>query len=101
MIVQHIKDIGNKHLYKILLGQRIQILLFHQLLVYSVHFQQFKVFSGLYNSPVFHHTDEIGVLDRRESVSDRDSGPSLHGSVQRFLDQFFGLRVERGSGLVE
>ena len=51
-------------------------------------------------APVENH-DLLGIPHRREAVCDRDRRTPLGKTLERLLDEPFGLRVERRGGLVE
>lgn len=57
--------------------------------------------SCLHDAPRIKHIDDIRLLDRAESVGDRNRRAPLRGRVERRLHNLLALRVERAGGLVE
>jgi hypothetical protein len=53
------------------------------------------------NYAVLDHHDLVGIAQRAQAVSDRNDGAALHQPLKSLDDEFFGLGVQRGSGLVE
>jgi hypothetical protein len=45
--------------------------------------------------------DAVGIVERRQAVSDGDGGAALHQRFQRFLDLALGLGIDRRGGLVQ
>lgn len=57
--------------------------------------------SGLDDSPLIKHADQIGVLDGTQPLGNCDGGALLRSGVQGFLHQLFRGGVERRGGFVE
>jgi hypothetical protein len=55
----------------------------------------------LHNSPLVKHVNHICVLDRTESVCNRNGCAALRGQVERGLHHALGGGVEGGGGFVE
>ena len=51
--------------------------------------------------PIFEEINPVGILDRRESVSDHDRSPPLHQPIKCLLHELFRLRIERACRLIE
>lgn len=55
-----------------------------------------------FNNPALvENIDDVGLLDRAETVRDGDSRASPGGCVQSSLHHLLGLGVQSGSGFVE
>jgi hypothetical protein len=48
----------------------------------------------LYNLPLINDVDYIGILNGTETVSDGDCGAPFGDTVECFLDDFLGGRVQ-------
>lgn len=70
--------------------------------VVAALFLEELVMGPAFNDPALvENVDDVGLLDRAETVCDGDSGASLSSSVQSFLHHLLRLGVESGSGFVE
>jgi len=83
------------------LDERAEKLTLVELCVESSLFEQLSVCAPLYDLPLVHDEDQIGVLNRRESVGDDEARSSLHQVVHRFLDGDLGERVDVACGFVQ
>lgn len=79
----------------------LQTLQAHQFAIPSLQRDQLSVRPTLHHLAFFNHVDDIGLLDRAQSMRDRDSCSALCRHVQRVLDHFLRLRVEGRGRLVE
>ena len=53
------------------------------------------------NVALVHHQDAVAGEDGREPMRDHQRGALGHQPLERGLHEFFGLRIERGGGLVK
>jgi hypothetical protein len=56
--------------------------------------KQFFMCATFDDFTLFEHDNLIGSLDRGETMRDNERGPSLHQSLQRFLNETFGFVIE-------
>jgi hypothetical protein len=52
-------------------------------------------------SPLLHHDDAVGALDRRKAVGDQDAGCALQDQVQCLLDLPLGEGIDAGRGFIQ
>jgi len=55
----------------------------------------------LFDVAIFHHQEQIGLLDGGQSVGDDKARPALHQLVHGALDAVLGEGIDIGSGLVQ
>jgi hypothetical protein len=55
----------------------------------------------LHHPPLIKHVNNIRVLNRTQTVRNRNSRATLRREVERGLYNTLGCRVERGSGFVK
>lgn len=63
--------------------------------------EELKVLALLGDFAVLQNVDQVGVLDRAESMGDRDCRASHGRLVECELHDRFGLGVKRRGGLIE
>ena len=57
--------------------------------------------AGLYQPAFIKHNNPIGLLNSGKAMRDDQRGAPSHQHLQRLLDQVFGLRIQRGGGLIQ
>ena len=62
---------------------------------------QLLMAAALGDVAVLYHHDAIGIADGGKTVGDHEGGATLEQYLQRLLDQYFSVRVNRGGGLVQ
>ena len=67
---------------------------FRQAIVKSLTSHQFVVLSRFDNPTTMQNTNQIGVLDRRETVSNDNARSAFRGLVECFLNNTFTLTVQ-------
>lgn len=73
------------------LAQTLQV---NQLIVAALIPQKVVVRTALNDLALVKHVDDVGLLDRAETVRHGDGGSAAGGRVQGCLDDFLGLGVE-------
>lgn len=80
------------------LAQALQV---DELGIPAVAVHQLGVGALLDNAALVEHVDDVGLLDRGQTVGNSNSRAALGGLVQSSLHHLFTLRVEGGRGLVK
>lgn len=78
-----------------------QTLQTHQLPIPSPLPHQLVVPPTFHNHPPLNHINDIRLLDGTQPMRHRDGGPPLGRGVERRLDDFLALAVQRRSRFVE
>lgn len=95
----HLK--GSDVLFCIGRGAALLELLGVKACVIAIERQQLGMTPALDNTPLIHDENQIGLLDRRQTVGDHQRRTPLHHLIQGSLDMPLGLRVQRRGRFVE
>lgn len=80
------------------LAQALQV---DQLVVAALVAQELGVRATLDDLALVKHVDDVGLLDRAETVGHSNGGPTTSGGVQGGLNNLFRLGVQGRGGLVQ
>ena len=69
--------------------------------VKTVLCQQLRVAAPLYDIAVPYHKDEIGILNRGQTMSNYKACFSLHQPGHGLLDLYLGSRINAGGGFIQ
>lgn len=79
----------------------VQALQINQLVITAFYPDQFLVGSAFDNLPLVENIDDIGLLNRTQTMCDGDRGSALSRSIQCSLDNLFGLGIESRGGFIQ
>ena len=80
------------------LAQTLQV---DKLVVAALVTEQLGMSAALDDLALIEDVDDVGLLDRAETVGNGNGGAAASGGIKRGLDDLLGLGVEGGGGFVE
>lgn len=79
----------------------LQTLQLHQLAISTLERHQLPMRATLRHNAAINHIDDICLLNGAQAMRNRDGSTAPRGGIQRRLDDFFRLGVQRAGGFVE